>query len=67
MRICTFYCLKQISKFGVIDEANKFETARNNTQHVAELPAAKSQCLALEKYLKCMSLFHVYFPLILSY
>ena len=40
---CKFYCLKQFSKFGVIknDEANKFGTARNNTQHVAKLPAAK--------------------------
>ena len=27
--------MKQISKFGEIDEANKFEAARNNTQHVA--------------------------------
>ena len=47
------------------DEANKFETARNNTQYVAKLPAAKSQCLALENYLKCMSPVDVYF--LLSY
>ena len=44
---CKFYCLKQFSKFGVIknDEANKFGTARNNTQHVAKLPAAKPVCV----------------------
>ena len=36
----------------VIDEVNKFETARNNTQHVAKLPAAKSQFLAFRKVLK---------------